>query len=74
MPEQWQWVESLYQFEASEAPAPPSDFAPFSEREEPEVRVDLLAEDDERLDGMHLEIVDDADTDDQRGSGGEEPV
>jgi hypothetical protein len=65
MPDQWEWVEPLYEAEAVEvAPPPPAGFTPFSEREEPDVRVDLLTEDNEEAHDTHLEIIEDVDADD----------
>jgi hypothetical protein len=74
MPQQWEWVEPLYEFEAvSAAPPPPTGFTPFTEREEPEIRIDLMDEDGDEAYEAHLEIVDDADAEDA-ASEDEDPV
>jgi hypothetical protein len=66
MPEKWEWVEPLFEFEALEmVPQPPAGFTPFGEMEEPDVRVDLLVEDDPEADEPDLEVVDEADREDE---------
>jgi hypothetical protein len=58
MPEKWEWVEPLFEVDALESiPQPPTGFTPFGEMEEPEVRVDLVAEDDREANEPELEIV-----------------
>jgi hypothetical protein len=62
MPNQWEWVEPLYEPEALQAaPPPPTGFTPFTEQKEPDIRVDLLDEDADEAHETHLELVDDAD-------------